>query len=167
MSLLYFAYGSNMHPGRLRARVDSAKPLAIAQLPDHRLVFHKRGADGSGKGNIVADGGVDVWGVIYTLSTRHAIALDGIEGSGYERVQLEVLRSPARRVVSVFSYQARGHAVADDLLPFSWYLDFLLQGAAIHELPAHYVAQLAGVATSIDTDAGRTRRERVLLGLLP
>ncbi|TNF88372.1 MAG: gamma-glutamylcyclotransferase, partial [Gammaproteobacteria bacterium] len=42
-SLYYFAYGSNMSPARLQARVPSARPLGVYRLKGHRLSFHKRG----------------------------------------------------------------------------------------------------------------------------
>ena len=48
-TLLYFAYGSNLHPERLRERVPSAESLGVARLEAHVLRFHKRGRDGSGK----------------------------------------------------------------------------------------------------------------------
>lgn len=164
MLLHYFAYGSNMHHGRLSARVASARSVAIARLPDHRLVFHKRGADGSGKASIVADSGLEVWGVLYTLSARHAADLDAIEGSGYERIRLEIQQSPAGDIVSAFSYRARPHVIEYGLQPYSWYLEFLLQGAAHHDLPAHYVVELGRITATIDTNSARARRARAQMG---
>ena len=38
---LYFAYGSNLHPPRLRARTPSARALGRADLEGYRLLFHK------------------------------------------------------------------------------------------------------------------------------
>jgi len=163
MTLLYFAYGSNMHTGRLRARVHSAVPLGVARLPEHGLLFHKRGADGSGKANIVPVPAIEVWGVIYSVSVAHAAVLDAIEGPGYARTELQVCRPVSGENVSAFSYRARAGAIADDLQPFNWYLDFLLHGAAHHGLPAHYVAQLQRVAAIADSDAERARRENALL----
>lgn len=47
--IYYFAYGSNMLTERLIARTPSARPVGTSLLPGHRLTFHKRGRDGSGK----------------------------------------------------------------------------------------------------------------------
>ena len=48
MRLLYAAYGSNLHPGRLQKRVDSARLEGTAFVADLSLTFDKRGVDGSG-----------------------------------------------------------------------------------------------------------------------
>lgn len=166
MMLRYFAYGSNLHPGRLQARIRSAVPLGVARLPQYRLAFHKRGADGSGKGNIVAATGVEVWGVIYAVSVRHAAVLDDIEGAGYGRVELQVIRAESGENVAAFSYRARAGAIADGLQPFNWYLDFVLHGAAHHGLPAGYVEQLRRVAAIADADTERARVAEALLDRL-
>jgi hypothetical protein len=51
MTVLYFAYGSNMLTRRLRdpARAPSARVLATGYVTGRRLVFDKAGQDGSGK----------------------------------------------------------------------------------------------------------------------
>ena len=42
MSVLYFAYGSNLKWTRMRQRIPSARREAIALLDHHRLVCNKR-----------------------------------------------------------------------------------------------------------------------------
>lgn len=49
--MLCFSYGSNMSQRRLKARVPSARFIAVAERPDHRLRFHKSAGDGSAKCN--------------------------------------------------------------------------------------------------------------------
>jgi hypothetical protein len=51
---VYFAYGSNMSTARLRQRMPSCKPLGTAVLSEHKLRFHKRSTDQSGKCNAFA-----------------------------------------------------------------------------------------------------------------
>lgn len=51
--LLYFAYGSNLHPRWLRNRVHSAEELNTVYLQNRKLHFHKRSSDRSAKCNIV------------------------------------------------------------------------------------------------------------------
>lgn len=164
MSLLYFAYGSNLHPRRLQHRADSARPAGIARLPDYRLAFHKRGADGSGKGNVVPAPGQSVWGAVYRLSASDAAVLDDIEGPGYARVTLQVARSDDAGILRVITYRAHPGAIEEGLVPFGWYLDFVLHGAAQHGLPAAYLKQLQRVVTADDTNGGRAQRERAILG---
>jgi hypothetical protein len=53
MSVLYFAYGSNLKWTRMRQRIPSARREAIAFLDRYRLVCNKRGRDGSAKANLV------------------------------------------------------------------------------------------------------------------
>lgn len=45
----YLAYGSNLHPLRLTARVSSARPLGTVPMPGYKIAFHKRSIDHSGK----------------------------------------------------------------------------------------------------------------------
>jgi hypothetical protein len=54
--LHYLAYGSNLHPIRLRQRVNSARLIATLSLPGYRVLFNKRGQDLSAKCNLVATG---------------------------------------------------------------------------------------------------------------
>jgi gamma-glutamylcyclotransferase (GGCT)/AIG2-like uncharacterized protein YtfP len=163
MPLLYFAYGSNMHPGRLRHRLGDASVYSVARLADHRLVFHKRGADGSGKGDIVAAAGAEVWGVIYTLTADHVELLDRIEGHGYRRAEVLAHRRADGETVQAFSYRARAGFIGRGLEPFDWYLDFIVHGAAHHRLPPAYTEWLRSRPAMGDDDAARARRERALL----
>nr|MDQ2697092.1 gamma-glutamylcyclotransferase [Pseudomonadota bacterium] len=82
--LKYFAYGSNLHPLRLRERVPSATVLGVAELAGWRLRFHKRGQDRSGKCNIIPTGrsGDRVIGVIYAMAAADKDKLDAAEGLG-------------------------------------------------------------------------------------
>ena len=86
-----FAYGSNMCSGRFRAYGVSPEGAGRAAiLPGHRLVFNKKSADDdSGKANIAAHGGSDVWGVLYTVSDVDLDKLDKGEG-GYRRERLSL-----------------------------------------------------------------------------
>lgn len=59
---LYFAYGSNMDPGRMCERVGRVPEGRRACLRDHELRFNKRGQDGKGKANVVPQSGGTVWG---------------------------------------------------------------------------------------------------------
>ncbi len=51
-TIKYFAYGSNMSSRRLMDRVPSAQFVSIGKLGEHRLRYHKKSKDGSGKCDI-------------------------------------------------------------------------------------------------------------------
>jgi gamma-glutamylcyclotransferase (GGCT)/AIG2-like uncharacterized protein YtfP len=149
---LVFAYGSNMHPERMRARVPAAVARGRARLDGHRLVFDKHGADGSAKANLVPDPGSAVWGVVWELATPDLARLDPYEG-GYERVRVSAEADDGSRwEVEVYVSERR----TDDPRPFDWYLEHVLRGARVHGLPADYVARLEAVVARRDAGGGST-----------
>lgn len=82
---LYFAFGSNMHPARMRLRCPGAMALGVARLPDYQLAER-----------LYADldyaPGAETFGVLYLISEAHVRALDAYEGAPriYQRLWLEV-----------------------------------------------------------------------------
>lgn len=138
---LYFAYGSNLLFSRMRDRVPSARLLERARLPGVRLVFDKRGRDGSGKANLREAHGSSVWGVLYAIEPAGWEALDRHEG-GYARVAVEAvgeegeLHAAATYVAQVFTA---------DAVPFDWYQKLVIEGAREHGLPPAYLAALESV----------------------
>jgi gamma-glutamylcyclotransferase (GGCT)/AIG2-like uncharacterized protein YtfP len=162
-----FAYGSNMCTARLRARVPSARPVGRAFLPRHTLRFHKRGwRDGSGKCDAFpsGDAGAGMWGVVYRIDPTEKPALDRIEGlgRGYEEKRVTVT-DPAGRIHQAWAYHAHRSAIDPNAVPFGWYRDLVLAGAAEHHLPDDYVRRLiAGQGTVADPDDVRARRHRAL-----
>ena len=132
-----FAYGSNMHPDRMRERVPGAVARAKARLEGHRLVLNKRGRDGSAKANLAPDAGGRVWGVLWEMDEDGARRLDGHEG-GYERVRVSV-RTEAGPVEAFAYVSTRLH---DDEVPYDWYLDYIVEGARAFGFPDDYVAWL-------------------------
>lgn len=157
----YFAYGSNLSTARLRQRVASARPLAVASLPRHRLAFHKIGRDGSAKCDArhTDDPRDLVVGVLFDVAADHYAALDAAEGrgAGYERDMVVVLtRDGAQR--TAFTYRATH--IDPTLLPFDWYLAHVLRGAAEHALPVDYLVRLRRVPSIVDPDPHRAARER-------
>jgi gamma-glutamylcyclotransferase len=160
--LYYFAYGSNLHPRRLRLRTPGARPLGRANLRGYRLRLHKLGQDKSAKCDVCYTGRRDdlVHGAVYRLPRRDRIALDRAEdlGRGYRRVRLHVNLRGRRRMV--FTYVALPEAIADGLAPFDWYLAYVLRGARYHGLPGGYVRRLRGGKAVRDDDAARRLHHR-------
>ena len=91
MSHQVFAFGSNMCSGRFRDYGVSPEGAGRpAVLPGHRLLFNKKSTkDDSGKANVAAHEGSEVWGVLYTISDGDLEKLDKGEG-GYRRERLSL-----------------------------------------------------------------------------
>lgn len=155
----YFAYGSNLHPCRLGARVTITADLGPAMVRGWRLEFHKRSIDGSGKGDIVFTGkSADVvHGSVYLLDDEARAVLDEIEGlgCGYRR---HVLRVPG--LGHAYCYVAEPSSIDPALAPYDWYLGLVRAGARYRRFPADYLARLDAIGTVPDPDAGRAALAR-------
>ena len=140
---LVFAYGSNMHPLRMRARLPGAVLHGRARLEGHRLVINKRGRDGSAKANLEADATGVVWGVLWELTARELEELDPHEG-GYERRPLQVHADDGRTLRAEAYVSDR---LTEQPIAFDWYLEYIVAGARAGELPEDYVAWLESFPT--------------------
>ncbi|MEQ9069772.1 MAG: gamma-glutamylcyclotransferase family protein [Gimesia chilikensis] len=156
--LNYFAYGSNLHPARLEARIGRCQFQGIALLEQADLRFHKVGVDASGKCDITIDdtsaGGV--WGAVYQITTEQKTELDRFEslGQGYEIREVDVL-THEQSLIRVFTYQAMAAFVDPALQPFDWYHELVLRGARFHGFPAEYLARLKLIERLTDSNAER------------
>lgn len=151
--MLYAAYGSNLHPRRLGRRISSAEFVGTSFLSDWSLHFHKRGADGSGKGNVLS-GGDGVHVAIFEISVDDKHILDGIEGVGYTAAVLEV---PA--FGDCVSYIAEESHIDGTLEPYDWYKQLVLIGARAHGFPASYLNRIDSIATCHDPDSERRNKQ--------
>jgi hypothetical protein len=163
--LLYFAYGSNLHPLRMAQRVPSASPLGRGQLRSHRLALHKCGRDGSGKCDAFRTGQPKdlVLGGVYRIARRDLPALDREEdlGRGYDRLSLPVFLRGRRRMV--LTYLARSEAVRPGLGPLDWYLGYVVEGARRWRLPGRYVRRIAAEHALRDPVVPRRLRNRGIM----
>ena len=153
-TLKYLAYGSNLHPARLRERVPSARPVGVVGLDGWLLRFHKRGRDNSGKCNIIrshmpAD---RVYAAVYEIDRGEKRALDEAEslGCGYEEMSLAVGRNGR-----AFCYVASAGFIDESLLPYTWYRNYVSAGARLHRLPEAYVRTIEVVEAVQDPDSDR------------
>ena len=150
--MLYAAYGSNLHPVRLTARLSSAELVGTAWLPGWSLCFHKRSKDDSGKCSILnGDNGVHF--AIFDISVEDKLALDEIEGVGvgYFEVCLEI---PG--IGNCVSYAAQEGYIDESLRPYDWYKELVLAGARFHGFPEHYLKQIEHVQAIRDPDSERS-----------
>lgn len=165
--LHYFAYGSNLHPLRLRQRVPTARVLGVAELTGHVLRFHKRGQDGSAKCDAFATGRREdrLIGVVYTMAAAEKPLLDRVEGlgRGYDQAVVEVVC--AGSACEAFFYRADPAHIDPSLKPFDWYKGLVLAGSRHHRLPDDYVRAIESIEAVADLDAGRAELHRRLLEL--
>jgi len=151
---LYAAYGSNLHPQRLRERIRSATLRGTAFLGRYTLRFHKRGQDDSAKCGI-SECGQGLHVAVYEIAEADRRVLDGIEGvgKGYEVDEVDV---PG--FGQCFTYVASRTHIDDLLQPFDWYRDMVLLGCLRHAFPAPYCERIAALPVIEDPDPARRER---------
>jgi gamma-glutamylcyclotransferase (GGCT)/AIG2-like uncharacterized protein YtfP len=145
VSILYFAYGSNMDATLMECHCPGHRCVGVAELRGHRLAFTRRSKrTGTGVADIVAAPGESVWGVLYELDDSQLAAIDEKEGNGwaYRRKAVDVLLQDG-------SVEHAAHAYAviapDDahVPPSAEYLGLILTAARARGLPQVYVDALA------------------------
>ena len=156
--LYYAAYGSNLHPLRLRRRVPSATSIGTCRIDGWAVRWHKRSnVDGSGKCNLVrSTDASSAFLAVYRITPRDRSELDRCEGlgQGYDQIDLE-LPGFGR----CFAYAAAGSHIDDSLLPYDWYREMVVLGCRANGFPAAYTAQLARQAALPDSNRRRRRRQ--------
>lgn len=166
MTVLYFAYGSNMLAERIVRRCASARVIGRATLPAHTVAFSKIGRDGTGKATLVAAGdAATAHGVVFEMSRDDIATLDRIEGRGrgYHRIERASLNlSVCGSLTEATTYIAEPRHIDPDLVPFDWYRNLVLAGAVSHGLPQEYCAWLKAHPVRADDDAQRATRLEAL-----
>ncbi len=132
----YFAYGSNMSQQRLQQRVGNVASLGLAKLDQYRFAFNKRGSDGTGKANIIADANASVEGVVYRITDAQLDKLDRFEGSPkhYVRKNIQV-EHPQKGFIQAITYIANpDQTTSHSIKPSQEYLNHILLGAKENNL---------------------------------
>ncbi len=156
MPLHYLAYGSNLHPVRLRERVPSARLLGTVELRGRALRFSKRSVDGSAKCTIGPGGpSQSVHGAVYRIDQSHRTVLDGIEGFGVGYAEQRETLKVDGQFVAAFYYVATADYLDDSLQPYHWYKELVLAGARCHGFPQHYITALEQTESVDDPDPER------------
>jgi gamma-glutamylcyclotransferase (GGCT)/AIG2-like uncharacterized protein YtfP len=102
--LLYFAFGSNLHPPQMQQRCPNCEVLQPAVLADHRLAFAGWSQRwGGGAATIVAAPGAQVQGLLYRVSPADLRSLDGYESypEVYDRVPVDVQARDGARLAAL------------------------------------------------------------------
>ncbi len=157
----YLAYGSNLHPARIGARLDSITTLGTVELPGWAVHYHKSSADGSGKCNLTPAASGTAYAAVYEISLADKARLDHIEGvgNGYRSTCIDV-----EIFGTVWVYLAEESYIDDRLVPYDWYRAFVVEGARHHRFPAPYVDKLGAIGAACDPDDARRSANWALLG---
>ncbi len=148
---LYAAYGSNLHPERLRERIRSATLRGTSFLRKYTLQFHKRGQDQSAKCGFT-DCGQGLHVAVYEVDAADRPVLDAIEGVG-KGYHVDEISIPG--FGNCFTYVASGTHIDEVLRPFDWYREMVLLGCLRHAFPAPYCARIAALPVIEDPDPVR------------
>jgi len=154
--LLYFAYGSNLHPKWLNYRVTSASPVSNISLKHWKLCFHKRSDDNSAKCNIIKTDLDDdvVHGTIYEFNSDEKMKLDKAEG-GYTPKSMKL-----GEFDDVLVYLANSERIENNLPIYTWYHDIVLAGAEFHDLPLTYIEYIKSFKAINDPNTNRDKEKR-------
>lgn len=166
MSFLYFAYGSNMLPARLKARCKSAKVIGTASASNHALEFSKRSLDNSGKATLIraSEEGIHTPGVVFEIAKTELNDLDSAEGAGYERHEkFEIRLTDNDEKIVTATYLA--HQTEAHLKPYDWYLALIIAGVDYHRLDSAHIQRLREIAYDADPDHSRKGRVQALAAL--
>ena len=156
----YAAYGSNLHPVRLKAddRCPSAELRGACVITGWRLAFRKRSTDGSAKCDAHrTDNSSDELRVaVFDIPGSEEKALDRAEGlnHGYRKGEIELTVNGQTLAAKI--YLADTNAIVTDS-PYDWYKEMVLLGTEYHRFPKPYVEAVRGVVSRSDSDESRAR----------
>lgn len=139
--MIVFSYGSNMSISRIKNRLKNIKKIGIGKVKGYTLTFYKESKDGSGKATIVkASNNSEVWGVLFEISDKDKKKLDKIEGlgKGYDIINLNVY-DKNNNIINAFAYIAEEDYINENLKPFDWYFNYVINGAKENKLPEEYI----------------------------
>ena len=144
---LHFAYGANMSRAVMRRYAPGARALGVAALFDHRFVI-----TADGYGSVVPARAASVHGVLWRLTPRDRVALDGWEnvGGGLYRAHTLPVKYAGRRMPALV-YVARPGAEGR---PKPGYIELVIAAARDWELPADYIKSLQGWSAARRPGAG-------------
>lgn len=125
-----------MSQQRLQQRVGNVASLGLAKLDQYRFVFNKRGSDGTGKANVIADANASVEGVVYRMTDAQLDKLDRFEGSPKHYLRKKIhIKHPQKGLIQAITYLAHPEQTAShSIKPSQEYLNHILLGAKENNL---------------------------------
>jgi len=144
----FISYGSNMLLNRIKKRTPSITVIDVIKLPGYKLVFNKKSKDGSTKANLVESTDDHVYCVLHKIKVYDKPKLDKAEslGKGYN-IKL-IKDNTYAYVCEDNSYKAEGN-------PYTWYLNFLIEGAKENDFPEEYINYLKSFDSVYDMNEKR------------
>lgn len=162
-----FSYGSNMLFNRIKTRAESARIYAKGYIEGYKLKFHKQSKkDGSGKANIFKTNNPKdiVWGIIVCIKKSDKPKLDGFEGlgNGYEEKPFIITLQDGKEFKTT-AYVATDDYIDDNLKPYDWYYNFVVEGAKENNLAVEYIQDIEKIEFEIDSDESRRKENAEIL----
>ena len=145
MGEIYFAYGSNLWFEQMKARCPSAELIGLATLEKYRLCFPRRSPRwGGGVAGVEPDRMGKVEGVVYRMSSRDLLELDGYEGvaAGVYRRERVVVHT-AEGAQEAWTYIPDPEDGAP-FRPSNSYIGTMIRGALEQGLPGDWIRSLEG-----------------------
>ncbi len=156
-----FSYGSNMLSKRIKDRINSYSIIDIGSIKNHKLKFHKKSKDESGKADAFFTGNKEdiIWGVVGEIDENEKQKLDRLEGlgKGYNLKSVIVNMSTSSEIEADI-YIADEKFIDSSLEPYDWYREFVLRGSIENSLPKDYIKNIETVSYKIDGNKERSEK---------
>lgn len=139
-SELYFSFGSNMDRDQMKKRTPNAEYVGIGYIPNHDLVFNRKGSyRPGGVSSVVPTQGINAYGVIWAISHDELDEMDRIEDpDAYRRIEKKVITENDEELVcQVYVSIPQGKIKADQP-----YLELIISAAKSANLPDYWITRL-------------------------
>jgi hypothetical protein len=132
---VYFAYGSNMDPRRMEARVPGARAIGPGRLDGYRLEFNVYSTEWEGgAANMELDQDAHLWGVLWEVPEDEAGGLDAFHGHPtFFRREDVIVEGPEGPVIAWTLRVA--HQGGTFVRPTDAYLQTVKAAIRVHGLP--------------------------------
>jgi hypothetical protein len=139
MTAFHFSYGANMSRAVMRRYAPAARALGVAELADHRFLI-----TADGYGSVEPARAQTVHGVLWRITPRDRVMLDGWEnvGGGLYRSEILSVRGPDGRVPALVYFARRG----GEGRPKPGYMELVVAAAREWDLPKAHIRSLQGWA---------------------
>jgi|SRR5579863_1456701 len=145
MSILYFAYASNMEPAQIQARCPDHRFFSVARAEHYALAFTRWSRSwNSGTADILPTRNGEVFGVLYEISLDDLKRLDKFTLSPQAYVRGDLAVKAGKESFPAMTYFAVREG---GFLPSEKYLGQIVQGAEFFNLPKAYIQYLKSIKT--------------------
>lgn len=137
---LYFAYGSNMSPEQMEKRTNNASQVTVGFLPDHEMVFNRKGSyRPGGVASVEKKNGKRVYGVVWKIPAIKLAELDEAEDpKAYARHPEKVIGEDGHEYLC-HVYKSFPEGQFD---PDINYIEKIISAAEEVKLPPEYISYL-------------------------